>query len=206
MRGFEQNRQDARDLATAASGQQRDPLAVRLNIVFAGKLGARNARCGQVGQRMSHKLRIDAALAIELLFEREDHQHLAHVFANPLDAPLLPGPQLRADVINDRHIQFVQFARQPQVEVGEVDEDSSVGTAIAGFADHFAKAAIDAGNVLDHLDDADFGDLASVGQQLASGLAHAVATYAEELYGGPIGALRQLAAECLHELCAIKFA
>jgi hypothetical protein len=60
--------------------------------------------------------------------------------------------------------------------------------------------------VLDHLDDPNFGDLARVGQQLASGVAHTVAAYAEELYGGPIGALRELAAECLHELCAIKFA
>jgi hypothetical protein len=60
--------------------------------------------------------------------------------------------------------------------------------------------------VLDHLDDANFGDLASVGQQLASGVAHTLAAYAEELYIGLIGALRELAAQCLHELCAIKFA
>ncbi len=193
LRGFEQNGQDARDFAAAAAGQQCDPWAARFDLVFAGKLGAGNARSRQVRQRMAHELRVDSSLAIELLFEREDHQHLAHIFSDPFDAALLPGPELRADVINHRDIQFVEFARQPQVEVGKVDEDSGVRTAIAGFADYLAKATIDVGNVLDHLDDADLGDLAGVGQELASSLAHAVAAYAEKLYVGLIARIGRVA-------------
>ena len=78
---------------------------------------------------------------------------------------------------------LVKLARQAQVEVGKVDEHGCVGTAALGFAHHLAKAAIDGGNVLDDLDDADFGDLPRVNQQVASGVAHLLAADAEELDG-----------------------
>ena len=94
---------------------------------------------------------------------------------------LLPRPQLRADVINDRYPALVQFARQAQVEVGEVDEHRGVWASPFRLAHHLAEAAIDGRNVLDHLDDADLGDLARVHQELATGGAHLLAANAEEL-------------------------
>src|ERR1035441_2647826 len=101
---------------------------------------------------MADKLRLNAALAIEALLEREDQQHPANVFAYLLDAALLPRPELRADVVNDRHAALVQLARQAQVELGEVDEHGGVWPSPFGLAHHFAEAAIDERNVLDDLD------------------------------------------------------
>ena len=83
----------------------------------------------KIGERMADELGCDAALAVELLFEGEDNQHLADVLANALDAPLLPSPQLRADVVNDGYVQLMEFASKAQVEVWEVDENSGIGTA-----------------------------------------------------------------------------
>ena len=88
----------------------------------------------------------------------------------------------------------VQFARQSQVKVWEVDENSSIGTAISGFTDDFAKAAVDSRYMLDDLDDADFGDLTRIGQQFAAGLAHLVAANPEELGLTARRALRELPA------------
>ena len=103
LRRLQEQREDARQPRRAGCPAAKRSTAARIKLVFARKLLAADGRRGQVGQRMSDKLRRDAALAIELLFEGKDHQHLANVFANALDAALLPRPQLRADVIDDRH-------------------------------------------------------------------------------------------------------
>ena len=130
---------------------------------------------------MSDELRFDAVLAIERFFEREDHQHLADVLPHELDASLLPCPELRADVVDDRHTTLVQLAGKSQIEVGEVDEHSGIRAAPLGFAHNLAEAAIDGWNVLDDLDNANLGDLASVHQQLAARRAHLLSADAEEL-------------------------
>ena len=124
----------------------------------------------QIGQRMPDELGFDAALAIELLLEGEDHQHLADVLPHQLDARLPPRPQLRADVVDHRDAALVQLARQAKIEVGEVDQHGGVGAAAFGLGHHVAKAPVDARDVLDHLDHADHRDLVSVDHEFASGL------------------------------------
>src|ERR1039458_1696816 len=96
---------------------------------------------------MADKLRLNAALAIKALLEGKDHQHLANVLAHLLDAALLPRPQLRADVVNDRHSAVVQLARQAQVELGKVDEHRGVWPSPFGLAQDLVEAAIDERNV-----------------------------------------------------------
>src|SRR5580698_8986626 len=100
----------------------------------------------------------------------------------------------------------MQLSSQPQVKVGEVDENSGVGATIPGFANHLAKTSIDSRDVLDDLDDADFGDLTRIGQQFAACLAHLVAANSEEFGLIARGALRELPADGLHQLCTIEFA
>ena len=130
---------------------------------------------------MADELGCNSALAIELLFEGEDNQHLADVLANALDAALLPSPQLRADVVDDGYVQLMEFASKAQVEVWEVDENGGIGTAVPGGADDLPESAIYARNSLDHFDNADLGDLAGVGNEFASGRAHPIAAHSEEL-------------------------
>ena len=113
---------------------------------------------------------------------------------------------MRADIVDDRHAQFVQFARQAQVEVGKVDQHRRVGTAPLGLAHDLAKAAVDGGNVFDDLDDADFGDLARVDQQVATGAAHLLSAHPEELDAAIWRAARDLPAQGFHQFCAIEFA
>ena len=55
------------------------------------------------------------------------------------------------------------------------------GRRLPGGADDLPESAIDARNSLDHFDNADLGDLAGVGNELASGRAHPIAAYSEEL-------------------------
>ncbi len=101
----------------------------------------------------------------------------------------------------------MKLARQPQVEVGKVDEHGRVGPAPFGLAHDLAKAAIDGRDVPDDLDDADFGDFSRVDQQLAAGLAHLLAANAKELDGSvAAGLLRGQTAQSLNQLCAIELA
>src|SRR5664280_395570 len=174
--------------------------------MFRSKLLPRHLRRRQVGKRMADKLRLNAALAVEALLERENHQHLANVFPHLLDAALLPRPELRADIVNDGHAELVQLARQAQVEFGEVDEHRGVWPSPFGLAHHFAEAAIDERNVLDDLHDADFGDLSRIHQKVATGRAHLVSANAEELQIGRRSLTRELAARSFHELGAIELA
>src|SRR5664280_1118161 len=174
--------------------------------MFRSKLLPRHLRRRQVGKRMADKLRLNAALAVEALLERENHQHLANIFPHLLDATLLPRPELRADVVNDRYPALVQLARQAQIEIGEVDEHRGVWPSPFGLAHNFAEAAIDERNVLDDLDNADFGDLSRIHQKVATGGAHLVSANAEELQIGRRSLVRELAAQSFHQLRAIKFA
>ena len=129
---------------------------------------------------MPNKLSVDTAFAIELLLEREDDHHLAHVLPHEFDAPLPPGPQLRADVVDHRNAALVQLARQTKVEVGEIDKHGSVGLAPLGFGHHFVKQPEDARQMLHHFGQSDHGDLIGVDHQVASSLLHALAADAEK--------------------------
>ena len=94
--------------------------------LFAGDGGQR-----QVGEGVADKFGLNAALAIELLFEWEDDQHAVDVFLDELDAVLLPGPELWADEEEDGDAEAVQLLGELEVDVGEVDEDGEHGAAVA---------------------------------------------------------------------------
>ena len=82
---------------------------------------------------MADELGLNAALAVELLFKGEDDQHAVDIFLDELDAVLLPGPELRADEEDDGNAEAVQLLGELEVDVGEVDEDGDVGTALRGW-------------------------------------------------------------------------
>ena len=150
---------------------------------------------------MPDKFRLDSALSVELLLEGEDDQHLAHVLAYQLDTRLPPRPQLWADVINHRDAALVQFAGQPKVEVGEVDQHSRVWSSALGFVDNFVKEPEDSRQVLDHLDQSDHGNLIGVDDEIAARLLHLLAADAEKLRSRTFRA-GQLA-QCVHQLRAV---
>jgi hypothetical protein len=61
----------------------------------------------------------DAALAVELLFKREDDQHALDVFAHEPDAVLLPGPELRADEVDDGNAEAVELLGEAEMNLGK---------------------------------------------------------------------------------------
>src|ERR1039457_6052879 len=101
---------------------------------------------------MADKLRGHALPAIELLFEGEDHQHAVNVFANQLDAVLLPGPKLRADEEEDRNSQLVQLLGKAEVNLREGDEHGHTGPPGWHGLIELANIAVDARQMAD-----DFG-------------------------------------------------
>jgi len=115
----------------------------------------------------------------------ENNKHPADVLLHQLDSMLLPRPQLRAHEINDRDAEAVKLFGQAEVDVGEIDEDSDGGTALADGLAEAAELAVDAGQVEDDLGDAHDRHVLGADNAVETGLGHARATHAEELRCDP---------------------
>jgi len=64
---------------------------------------------GRSASGMPDEFSLDAAFAIELLFEGEDDEHAVDVLLHQFDTVFLPGPELRADKEEDGDAEAVQF-------------------------------------------------------------------------------------------------
>src|SRR6516165_2844272 len=129
---------------------------------------------------MADEIRPDSALAVERLFEGKDHDHAIDVFANQLDAVLLPRPELRAHKVDDRDAERMEFAGKAKVDVGEVDEDGDVWPAVADGLAQLAELAVDARQVQDHFRDAHDGHVFRANDAVEAGSNHARPAHAEE--------------------------
>ena len=89
---------------------------------------------GKLGQRMADKLGVDAALAVKRLLKGKDDQHAVDVPLHQLDAVFLPGPELRADEVDDGNAEAVELLGEPEMDVGKVDEHGDAGAALADGA------------------------------------------------------------------------
>src|SRR5688572_12588882 len=72
---------------------------------------------------MTDELHGHAGIAIDLFLERKNHEHTVGNPLHHLHAALAPRPQLRADVINDGHPEFLHGGCEAEIEIGEVDDD-----------------------------------------------------------------------------------
>src|SRR5438270_10788809 len=80
------------------------------------------------GQRMTHVFDIcDAAFSVPTFFEWQNRKQEIDVALYVSRAIRPPRPQLRADVINDADAVPVKPTRQPQIEIGPIDENCRVG-------------------------------------------------------------------------------
>ena len=108
---------------------------------------------------MAHVAHLNAVPGIELLLKRKDHNHLADVFLDLLHASGAPRPNLRTDKIKNRDAQAMQFARQPQVEIREVDQDGCVRFAPRSFRHQMLEAAANVRQVPYDLNQSDYSNL-----------------------------------------------
>ncbi len=151
-----------------------------VEAVFGGELVAGDGGQRQIGEGMADELGLDAALAVELLLKREDDQHAADVFAHQPDAVLLPGPELRADEVDDGNAEAVELAGEAEVDFGEVDEHGDGGPARADGALELAELAIDARQMAHDFREAHDGHVFSADDAFDAGSRHARAAHAEQ--------------------------
>ena len=144
-------------------------------------------RAREIDQRMADELDRHAGIAVERFFEGKNHQHaIGDALHRPHPVPA-PGPELRADVVNDRDAQLLDRCRQPEIEIGEIDDDQRVGLfrsrGVNQPVHHGKRARHDA----KRFDEAGHADAAVVGEELASP-GHQTLTAKAENGGGGIAA------------------
>jgi hypothetical protein len=62
---------------------------------------------------------------IEVHLERKQHEHVRHKLFELRDPSAAPGPDLRADVPDDRNLPSPELTRQTQVEIGKVNQNGT---------------------------------------------------------------------------------
>src|SRR5271167_3630981 len=103
---------------------------------------------------MADESRIHAAVAVKLLFEGKNHQCLVDVLAQQPHPSLPPGPELRANIVDDGNPALAHLPRHSPVESGRIDNDSEVRPAPIGLSDQPVKQPIDSRKMADDLGDA----------------------------------------------------
>ena len=130
---------------------------------------ARLRRLRHVEQRMAHPLDRDAGAPVDLLLERKDDQHAVGDALHGLHPSRPPGPQLRADVVDDRHAELAHRVRQPEIEVGKVDRDEHVGPGFRGMRQEPAIDRVGAGQHARHLEEPGDRQALKVGDEARAG-------------------------------------
>ena len=128
---------------------------------------------------MAYELGLDSAGAVEGGFEGEDDHHAGDALLHTAEAVALPGPELRADEVEDGDAEFFQLAGEAEVDVGEVDEDGDVGAVFFDGGDEAAVLGVDGGHVADDLGDAHVGDVFGADDAVEAGGFHLAASEAE---------------------------
>src|SRR6202162_5436243 len=90
---------------------------------------------------MSDKDRAQSACIIEIGLERENAEHQVEPAGHLLDAPAVPCPNLRADVINDllRRNSPPHSTRQAQIKYGIINQDDGGRFVLFDLAQCFMK-------------------------------------------------------------------
>src|ERR1035441_6329928 len=144
---------------------------------------------------MADKRRVHSAIAIELFFERKNHQRFVDILAKQLHASLPPRPELRADVVNHWDAALAHLPRHAPIEGRSVDHDGQRRPFLIGRADQLSIEPKNLRQMAKNLSDADDRKVLSIDNNFASGSSHALSARAEEfklpgLCGG--GALPRL--------------
>src|SRR5580698_4036619 len=127
---------------------------------------------------MADEFCLDAAVTVKLLFKREDDQHALHEFAHLADAALLPGPELRADKVNDGDAEAMQLFGEAEMNLRKVDEHGHGGPALSDGTLELAELTIDARKMAHDFREAHDRHVFRADHDLDSGGGHARAAHA----------------------------
>src|SRR5205085_4265970 len=141
-----------------------------------------------------------ARLVVELGFEWKDAEHQVEIARHLPDAPAVPGPDLRADVINYFEIGRAssQGAREPEIETWVIDQDDGGGIQVRNFPKRVSKLFPEISVALhDFPESNDRRRVAPVHETLARNFFHPRPAASDELEIGP------QRAQCLQQLRAV---
>ena len=149
--------------------------------MFPEKLGFRQGGLNAPGQWVSYIHGCDTAGAEELLLEGEDAEQAVDDAAHGFGASLAPGPDLRRDEVDDRHVQFAEAGGDAEVEVRRVGQDGELGAALGGGCDQAAEFFINPWDMVDYFNQSYNRDAFSSNDGFDPGGAEPGACAAEEL-------------------------
>ena len=152
-----------------ASRQDRHRRRRRGQTVLREKAFARHRRRRQIDERMADELDRHPAFPIDRFLERKDHQDPIRDPTDRLQPAGTPGPDLRADVIDDRHAELLDGRREAEIEVGRIDDDERVGTLGARRRDQAAQCGKRTRHFRNRFRQPGDGDVAIVVDQAAPG-------------------------------------
>ncbi len=104
-------------------------------------------------------------LAIELFFEREEHDHAIDVLGDVPHASLAPRPHLRRDVVDDAQAELFRAAGDAQIEAGIVDEQHRIRLLRFDALHQLTEDPPEHRQVAEDVEQADESDLAGVMEQ-----------------------------------------
>src|SRR5438128_12531152 len=90
---------------------------------------------------MANKYCAQAGFVVEVRLKRKDAKHEIEKTRHLFDATAVPGPDLRADVVNDFCLRRLlpQCAREAQIKPRVIDQHDRVRFALFNFSQCFAK-------------------------------------------------------------------
>ena len=122
----QKNRKHLDDLLPAAARQDADHGIIRINIMLLEKLIFGNILLYRIEKRIPDKLHLHPVFSIKILLKRQNHCHPVYQPANLLNPSPTPGPNLGADIIHDRDVQFLGLCGQQKIKTGIIDENEQI--------------------------------------------------------------------------------
>ena len=117
---------------------------------------------------MADERRIHASLAEPVLLERQNAAERIHVASDRLHPALPPGPHGRRDVGHHPNALLSQLLREPEIEIGRIDQQRHVRPRPPGEVGDLPKDRENPPQLREHFADAHHGELAHIPESLGS--------------------------------------
>ena len=186
--GAHQCRDVAKSLAAAAAREHCYQRTIQRQVVFPEKLLARQGRAAAVGQRMPDIGDGNAVIAEKCLFERKDTEQPVDDAAHGFDAAFAPGPDLRGDQPDHRDAEPFEFPGGAEMEIRGIRENRHSGFSLGRGMDQLPEAPPDAGQMRNHFDDPDDGQVLGPHDGFDAGFAKVGSGATEKCGVGPAAA------------------
>src|SRR5262249_14574901 len=123
----------------------------------------------QIDKGVADELDGYVALPINRLLEWKDHQHEVGDLTNGLQSAGAPGPDLRGDIVHDRHAQPFYPLSEPEIEVREIDDAQGAGPGLTRRRHHSSHDRERLWDLADGLGQSGHGETSIVSDQLSPG-------------------------------------